>query len=420
MSVFINSYVIVKEPAEIYIGYLIFFVLLPIFIFRYGFPSHLVIIFSVLLIAGIFNIFLGNNNWQQFVKIFLGLFFSYLFYYYVVVQSDYNVEKLFQLYLKGCYIVALIGAIQFISFQIGFTPGYDYRWIFNKWGVIPGGAFGIRINSVFGEPTYFATCVSAGACVALYNLLVKSPYYLSKFQSALILIIYLLSYSGVAYTALLLTFVVLLLNFGFIRYVLIFLPILIGVFYYLYNTVPEFRERYDSTVNVFSTGQYTIGKTHGSSIILYDNYQVALKNFSSNFLIGTGLGSHPVAFDRYSDAKHIEVYGFAQNYQDASSMLLRLISETGIFGTFLMLLILFKCFVKKSIEVAIPDHFWIISASIFVLITVNLLRQGNYFLNGFPLFVWLYYYNYLNYKKYVREMSEHEKISENVIHPASA
>ena len=415
VSIFINSYVLTKEPAEIYIGYLIFIILLPSFIIRYSFPRHLIFIFSVLLISGLIDIFLGNNTFPLFLKVFLGLFMSYLFYYYVVVESGYNIEKLFQLYLKGCFILSVIGVIQFISFRLKFKYGYDYHWLLlNKWGVVSGGNFGIRVNSLFGEPSYFGTCISAGMFVSVYNLFVKRPYYLSKFRSVVILIAYCLTFSSVAYMAIFIALIVILVNFGFVRYILIFIPIIAGSFYFLYNNVHEFKDRYDSTVHIFSEAQYEIGKTNGSSIILYNNYHVAMENFSNNILFGTGLGSHPIAFDKYSITKNVSVFGFALNSADANSMLLRLISETGLFGTVLMLFILFRCFISRNSYEAVTEHYWIISAAIFVMIAVNLLRQGHYFLNGFPFFVWLYYYNYINFKKYISEKSESVELKEVV------
>ena len=329
----------------------------------------------------------------------------------MVVQSEFNIEKLFQLYLKGCYIVAIIGAVQFVSFLIGFKYGYNYHWLFNKWGVFPGGNFGIRVNSIFGEPTYFGTCVSAGAFVSVYNLLVKRPYYFSKIQSLIILVVYSLSFSSVAYIAIFIAIILLLINFGFIRYIFLFAPILLGAFFLLYNNVSDFRERYDGTISIFSTGKFSVGQTHGSSIILYDNYHVAMKNLSNNFLFGSGLGSHPIAFAKYSLTKDIGVYGISQNSLDASSMLFRLLSETGLVGTGFMLIIFFRCFIKRDSEGELSEHFWIISSAIFVMIAVNFLRQGHYFLNGFPFFIWMYYYNYVNYKKYLKETSENESIA---------
>ncbi|GIR59255.1 MAG: hypothetical protein CM15mP65_18360 [Crocinitomicaceae bacterium] len=41
----------------------------------------------------------------------------------------------------------------------------------------------------------------------------------------------------------------------------------------------------------------------------------------------------------------------------------------------------------------------IISQSLFVLLVLVLIRQGNYMLNGLPLLFLLYYYNGVYYKK---------------------
>ncbi len=408
ISIFVNSIVLIKEPAEFYIGYLIFILLLPVFINRYGVPGNLSVVFGLLFVSGLLNIFLGYNTYAFFFKVFFGVLFSYLFYYYVVLESKYNIEKLFQLYLKGCYIVCLIGWCQLISFKLHFKPGYDFGWILNKWGVYDRGDFGICINSIFGEPTYFGATVSAGMFVALYSLVGRKPYYLTRFQSAVIIGAYLLSYSGLAYAAFFLAIIFLFINFGLIRYVLVFVPVLIVSFYFMYKNVTDFRERYDSTISIFSTGKYQIGQTHGSSIILYNNYRVAMENFSRNWLLGTGLGSHSIAFDKYSLMKNEKISGFNQNGADASSMLLRLISETGILGTGFMLFLTFRCFVIRSkiANVQIPDHYWLISGSIIVIILVNLFRQGNYFLNGFPFFIWIYYYNYIAYKNFITSLSD--------------
>ncbi len=411
ISVFVNSIVLMKEPAEIYIGYVGMIILLPFWFLRYGVPSGIGIIFGILFVTGLLNVYLDSNTMALFLKIFIGLFLSYLFYYYVIRAFEFSIEKLFRLYLIGAYIVAVIGIIQLVSFLVGFEPGYDFRWFLNKGGFVPGGNFGIRINSIFGEPTYLATTMSPAFFVAVYSVVRRDFKYLSLLRCAVIIVVYLLSFSGIAYGGVMITVLLLLINFGLIRYILIFIPIFLLVFTFLYNNVEDFRERYEGTIEVFSTGTYQIGKTHGSSIILYNNYHIATENFKENFLFGTGLGSHPIAFDRFSITKDVKAFGFALNQMDANSMLLRLISETGLFGTVLFLYIFFRCFVKRhEDDPSFPKQYWIISASIFVLIALNLLRQGHYFLNGFPFFVWLYYYNYSAYCSYITENKQAESI----------
>jgi hypothetical protein len=397
-SVFISSIELFKYPFEFYVSYFIFLLFLPALLKKYGLRSipKVLTLFAFLFVNGVVQISLGNNTNEYFYKIFFGTFFSYIFYYLVVVDAGFDTKRLFDLYLKACYVVCIIGLVQFIGYQIGVPFLYDYSWLLNKWGVIRGGNFGIRINSVFPEPTYFSTSVSLAVFVALNNLLTKENYYFTKFQSFLVFAVSLLSFSGVGYFGLFITLILIFINYGLIRYALVFIPILTLVFFQLYQNVPEFSERYDSTVEVFSTGNFKLGKTHGSSLILYNNYQVAVRNFKDYFL-GTGLGSHPVAFAKYSLTKNVKTIGVDLNGMDANSMFNRLLSETGIVGVGLFLLIIFKGFVKRNIAVPFNNSYWIISNSILTLILLNLLRQGHYFLHGFPLLVWIYYYNKQNY-----------------------
>lgn len=398
LSIFINSYVFFKEPFEFYFGYLIYIVLLPAFVFRYGINRNLFFVFLILFLSGSFNILIGNNTVALFFKVFTGLLLAYFFYYYVIVEFEYKLELLFKWYLKGAYIATLLGLFQFVSYQIGFTSGYTFWGIFNKWGLSPGGMFGLRINSVFAEPTYLASTLSAAFFVSVYNLIRKENYGLSKFQSMTIILVYFLSFSGLGQSGIFLTLIFLAINFGFLRYILLIIPAAILLFNTLYKNIDDFRERYDGIVGLFSgREQFKLGKTHGSSFILYNNYRVATKNFQTNFLFGTGLGSHPVAFEKYSIAKKIKVYGFSSNSADANSMLLRLISETGLFGVCIFLFIIIKCYVSR--DALNDDHHWLISNAILVMILLNLFRQGHYFLNGFPFFVLMYIYNYLSYTR---------------------
>ena len=399
ISIFVNSFVFFKEPFEFYVGYLIFIVLLPGFISRFGFNKNLIYIFLVLLITGVINILADNNTAAQFFKVFLGLFLSYFFYYYVVLEVDYDVQQLFKWYLKGCYFVAVIGIIQFVSFRVGFKPGYNFHWILNKWAMVTGGNFGIRVNSIFAEPTHLGSVLSAAFFISLYNLFNSTTYYLSKFQSVTIIAVYIMSFSGLGQMGIFLTFIFLAISYGLVRYIVILIPLSVILFNFLYNNVKDFRERYDGLIDLFTTGEFVLGKTHGSSFILYNNFVVAMENFKTNFLFGTGIGSHTVAFEKFSLAKDFKVWGFNLNSADANSMLLRLISETGIFGVSIFIYIMVKFYVKRDANNL--SYHWLVSNSILIMILLNLFRQGHYFLNGFPFFIMLYCFNAMAYNKYL-------------------
>lgn len=398
ISIFINSFIFFRAPFEFYIGYLVYILMLPRLMRNYGINKNLFFIFFILLIVGLFNIYAGNNTIGQFFKVFVGLFLSYLFYNYIAIDFNFNVRRLFKWYLTGAYIVCLIGLFQFISYQLNFIAGYNLFYILNKWRVILGGNFGIRINSVFSEPTYLAAAISSAFFVSVYNLFSKEKFHLTNFQSFVIILVYLLSFSGLGQIGVFLTLIFLGISFGLVRYIAVLLPIVFISFNFLYNNVNEFKTRYDGTLSMFSGEDFVLGKTHGSSYILYNNYTVALKNFKNNPLFGGGLGSHITAFDKYSLAKNFKVKGFDFNGQDASSMFLRLMSETGLFGLGIFAIIIIKCYVRRDPNYL--SYHWLVSNSILIMVLLNLFRQGHYFLNGFPFFVILYYYNSVSYKKF--------------------
>jgi hypothetical protein len=158
----------------------------------------------------------------------------------------------------------------------------------------------------------------------------------------------------------------------------------------MYNTIDEFKERVDGTYEIFSNQNISSYDVHGSSFVLYNNYHVATTNFLKNPLFGSGLGSHLIAFDKYSLTNQIGVIDIEFNSADANSMFLRLLSETGIFGTGLFMLFLIKNYIPR--KRALNEEYWLISVGCLIIIIVHLARQGHYFYNGFPFFIWLYYY----------------------------
>ena len=55
-----------------------------------------------------------------------------------------------------------------------------------------------------------------------------------------------------------------------------------------------------------------------------------------------------------------------------------------------MAMLLLKCFLYKP--KAHDEELWIISTASLIVILLYLTRQGNYFINGFPFFLWMFYF----------------------------
>ena len=397
VCIFVSSYTFFKEPFEGYFYYIIFLILLPIFFIKYGLPISPIKILIVPLLFGIIQIYEGNDTPELFAKIFFGILVSASFYYYVMVAFEFDVETLFVYYLKGVYIVTLIGYFQLFSYYIHFKPGYDFQWIFNKWSAVTNKDGEFRMNSILPEASQFAITLSPALFISIYNILFKKQVYLKRHQSILIIIAVIQSTSSLGLISFFVIALLLTINYGkFINFLIaLVISIFIANIFYIY--MPDFKSRVDSAKGLWIDNKYTIENVNNSSFILYNHWIVASENFKRHPLAGTGLGSHPLAFDLYSLTLLKEIIDFNFNKADANSMILRLLSETGIIGVSFMFYVIFRFFVRRNFQ--LPDNnYWLISNAVLVLIILYQLRQGNYFINGFPFFMWMYYYTKKVYK----------------------
>lgn len=418
-NLFFNAHVFFKEPFELYLTYLPIIGLLPFFFLRFAFPKELLYILIPLVIAGLLNVVLENDTFRNFFKIFANIAINIVFYRYVVEYYEYDVKRMFTMYMKGAFFVSCLGLVQLVSKLIGFTPGYDWRVIYplNKWGANPGG-LGVRINSTFSEPSGFGQGIAPAFFISLYNLIWRKEYFLERRKGVFIMIAYVLSFSSIAYLGVFLSIILLAVNFGLVRYLVIAIPVSVLLFNIAYNNAEEFRVRMDGLNALFVKDILNKGvperesrvakitrirgilkQIHGSSFVLYNNYHIALENFKNNPLFGSGLGSHEFAFDKYN-LNNIIGGMFDFNTSDANSMLLRVISELGIMGVIFVFLFIQRYYVSKNLLEKEDDHYWLIANALLVIILCQLFRQGNYTFTGFFLYGWMYYYNAVHYAEY--------------------
>lgn len=407
LSIFLSSFVFFKFPFEGYFHYLIFILYLPFFIKRYGFPKPVFGLLAIPFFTSIICVFLKDNTWFNFIKIFVGMLLSCSFYYYVLVHYKFNTFKLFRLFLKGCIIVVIIGFIQAISYKLHFTFGYNYKWLFNKWGISYGGITGIRMNSIFSEPSQFAIMISPAVFISIHHLLTRSYIFIERKWCFVFLLAAVLSASSTGYLGVLFSIIIIVINFR--RFLDLLIVSVIGFFavFLLYINVGEFRSRVDASLKIYKDEELTLNDINSSSFVQYNNFHVATTNFVNHPIFGTGLGSYPLAYEKYSLTKAEDFLikkGFDFNAQDANSTFFRVIAELGLVGALFLIIIAFRCFVIRD-DVGSDHVSWLISGAVLVLILLYYLRQGNYFVNGFPFFLWLYYYNYINRREYLKSIS---------------
>ena len=392
ISLFSSSFVFFRYPFEFYFHYLIFILLIPILFIKVGVPKFLFYGAFAFLIIGLINVSLLNNSIFNFLKIFFGLLASIYFYFSLLYLKNFNVKLFFKIYCKLCLIVSFIAVVQVISFLINFKYGYDFSWIFNKWGFIKGGIIGIRVNSILAEPSQLGIVLSPALFVSVRNLIKRKGIYFKRWQSLLIIIIVILTTSTIAYFGLLLCVLINTKSFK-LRYILVGIIISIFGFFIAYRNVNEFKLRVDAAKGLWLDENFDIVNTNNSSFVLYNNLHIAKQNLIKKPLFGTGLGSHEFAFKKYSLTKKLLNYNFEFNVKDGNSLLVRLCTETGIIGVLLMMSFCFKNLIVENEKSEKFEIRYVISNAIFILIVLTLLRQGNYMLNGLPLMFLMYYYN---------------------------
>lgn len=428
LNLFFTSYVFFKDPFEFYFSYIPILILLPIFILKFKFYTPNLYILIPLLIVGVFNVAIDNNTLAKFLKIYINVAVSLVFYQYVMQYYEFDVKRIFKMYLNVSFFVCVLGLIQLISFFVGFTYGYDLSTSLpiNKWGLSRGG-LGIRINSIFSEPSYLGAYIAPAFFISIYQIITRTNNFLSLKRCIIIVLCYLLSASTVAYLGVFFALILLTLNYGAIRYFLLAVPLVFILFFVAYNNTNEFKVRMDGINELFfqdimseninkgesrnarqSRIKKFLTRVHGSSFVLYNNYNAAKQNFLENPFFGTGLGSHEFAFDKYNLANKIgNIYEF--NVSDANSMFLRTVSEVGLIGVCFLVFFIIKFFISRDLGSNEIDEYWLISNALLVLILLQYARQGNYTYNGFFLYCWMYYYNKVAYSKYTETLNPVKK-----------
>lgn len=398
-TIFATALVLFKSPFEFYLFYIPMLILLPMFIAKLPLDKNIIFIFLVLGISSLISVFLNNNTFPIFLKTYISIVFVYIFYYYALAYNQFKVEELFNLYLKFSWVIVLIGVFQFFSHKIGFTLGYNFKWFLNKWTIVANES-SIRVNSIISEPSQLAFVLCPAIFISVYNLLNKTPLFFNKFRSLVILVVAFLTLSTHAYIIVILSVLFIMLRrISFLNAVVI-LTVMYIAFGFIYQNFPVVRVRVDDSLLILTdfgriSDPYFLASLNSSSFTLLNNYIVAIKSFEASPIIGNGFGSHVISFDKYSFTNTFYLPFEEFNKSDANSLLLRLISETGILGVsiFLYILIKFRC--PKNVQ----TYRWLISNGILVMMIAGLLREGHYFHSGVPFFIFIYIYNYKQAKK---------------------
>lgn len=379
------------------------YVLLPFFVMRYQFPSRVALTLGLVGLIGASGFFSGVVEPRTFIKVFGSLILPYFYYWYLWLYLGKDVIRGFRIYLKGAQIVSVFGLLIFLDSIVSFGFFEFIKSLINI-SRTPA-SFGIRIAGTLGEPTYFANTIAPAGFFAMLRLffgetnlalrLKEHGLWMTRYAAALILLAMALTFSAMALTGILVIIILHLLIKRKVQALLI-TPLVIFALLYAARSIPEINERLEGLQNTSALAE---GDVHGSSAILYNHAVITWENFRRNPFFGTGLGSHPEATKKYSVLRDTALFHYAeQNAPDASSMFLRIASELGLFG---ILIILF--FLVRNYFVVLPTDIdglvlKMVSSAFLVTILLQLMRQGNFILNGFPFYVYGYHFAWKQFK----------------------
>ena len=379
--------------ADLRISYLIMaFVLLLCIPFLKGiyFNKAFLFLLGIIIIFSLYNVYIGKDTFVLLTKQIIGIFSTSLIFYLLMKVNKYDVKKMFKVYLNLAVLVGLIGLFQELSYLLGFKIGYDFSYIFPSWTLYLSETGFLQINSIMPEPAAFCYVMMPAFFVALTSFSKSNFKFLNKWKSLIIVSSVFFSFSLVGYIGIIFSLALLFYNYTKIRYLVIGTVLIVVIIFFAYTYIGDIKMRVDDSINVL-TGKISLYSANLSTFTLFSNALVAYESFKDNPVFGSGLGSHEISYNRYiGKVVDIGKVRMFLNVQDANSLFLRLLSETGLFGLLLIFYFIFKFHVLKKNDRS--GYLWLISNAILAMFVIRLLRSGHYFDGGFFFFFWIYYF----------------------------
>jgi hypothetical protein len=398
-SIFINIAVIIcftsgisYTPSSLGIDIYWYYTLIPIYIIYLIFTNKFkvslsnIFLFLVIIISIIINS-ITQNTLNFAIKQLIIFFFSYVF--FKLFFEQYSMDEIIRGYFKIAKLYIGIGFIQFFLCLVGYCDLYEQIFFFSNFNNIS-----YRLTSFDLEPSFVCYALTPFVFASIINLLENKTFYINKKWSILGVIAYLLTISPMAFLGII---IILILNYfrkiNFVKLIniipFILLVVLISIM--TYSNIPVIKMKIDDTYKTL-IGEKQLDEVNLSSYAFISNLRVTSNSLKDNTFFGRGLGAHEVNYDNY---KTLDYVRDELNKKDANSLLLRLLSELGIFGAFIFIFFLFKYRVSFNNNLEI----WILNNGIFVYFLLRLIRNGNYTIGGMFFFLILYYYSYVNSTK---------------------
>lgn len=355
------------------------------------FNKIFIFLFFIIIYFSLCNIILNNTSILSVSKQLIGIFIHSLVFYLLIRLNQEDVKKLFLIYFRIAFVVALIGLVQEIAYILKLEKLFNFSYIFPNWSLTKSEIGLIRVNSIMPEASSFCMVMLPAFFASCASFIDRNFNIISRVKSFIIIASFILTFSMIGFIGILCTLLILAYKYLRRRYVVLLCIMAIVLVPAILRWIPEYRLRVMDTFYAI-TGKKELNDTNQTTYTFLRNAAVAFDSFRSSCLFGRGLGSHKLSYDKY-----VKEHGITHpskilvlNKEDANSLFLRLLSETGLLGLIIFLVFMFRYYIGKGDESV--NYLWIISNSVFILFIIRLIRQGHYFSEGFFFFFWLYYF----------------------------
>ncbi len=382
-----GSHVLSQSVAEIYTVYLVAGLVAIAGMTRRVPRENIFLFLLAILAVGAVGTWSWPDKWN-YIKISIGMCYVVLTSALIIEFYHRDIRRMFRIYLTAGLVASVVGMFQVAGYMAGISHVYNFRMSLglNKWTLSPGGPFGLRLNSVYSEPSQFCIILSGCAFWAVYTLSFRQCSLLNTMKAVIILIAFCMTFSAMTVPALMCASI-LVLTFSKANFTKYLQAIVVGGLLFAAFWISEISDRADGVWGLVS-GESRTSEVHGSSEILVTHMRAACYSVQRNPLFGAGLGMHQSVYWEYifasesSDLQRVD-----WNAADANSMLLRVTSELGLIGVVGLGFLVYTGWISRQSDC---DSLRIISCAFLCVITLQSIRQGNYFFNYFPLFFLLY------------------------------
>ena len=327
---------------------------------------------------------------KQLINLTFVIFVSYSF----IRHEKFDFYEIFRKYAVCCKVVLIIGFIQVLLYSLGLESLY-----FAVFPYLKETNINIRMQSVTLEPSFLAFTFVPILFMSFYNLFYNQVFFFNKKWSVAFVVGYVLTFSAVAYVSILMVLFVLYFQNFTLRKLSYMVFVFFGIWalaYIAYQNLEEIKKRVDDTYlgiteGIIANEGYT--KVNLSTYALLSNAYVTKRSLENRPFTGAGLGNYPALYEKYIPSR-LKAY-YALSSEEASSLALRLLAETGLIGFLMFCFFILRFRIKSNLLFSADQKFlWLFNSSIFVLAILLLLRSGDYSATGRILFFVIYYYTY--------------------------